>query len=342
MRRKLQENTLIEERRRKRYTNKFSMGINDDEANNMLLPTRYKTVKSTEGTNKLSEILFKFYVIVAMTFLWTGYTLTVRYTRSIVPVDELYAATTVVLSAEIIKLIVSTFMMFKESHYKYVEFRILLGKYYFGAPRELLKMSVPSIAYAFQNNLDFVGLSNLDAGLYQIYPQSGNNSAEGGYNSALHDVILRAKVFYYTMGGNFSALCWSSCSAGVYFEKMLKDGGSTPFWIRNLQMYSCGVVNAALGCLFTEGYLIYERGFFYGYTNKVYAIIGFLSFGGVYISLVMKYLDNLHKSFASAISIILVVILSFFIFNDVFIGPYFVLGTGIVVLAVILYNYASE
>lgn len=29
-------------------------------------------------------------------------------------------------------------------------------------------MSVPSIAYALQNNLDFVALSNLSAGVYQV------------------------------------------------------------------------------------------------------------------------------------------------------------------------------
>lgn len=39
------------------------------------------------------------------------------------------------------------------------------------------------------------------------------------------------------------ATCVTAGFAGVYFEKMLKDGGSTPFWIRNMQMYSCGVVS---------------------------------------------------------------------------------------------------
>lgn len=42
------------------------------------------------------------------------------------------------------------------------------------------------------------------------------------------------------------ATCVTAGFAGVYFEKMLKDGGSTPFWIRNMQMYSCGVVS--FGC----------------------------------------------------------------------------------------------
>jgi hypothetical protein len=34
------------------------------------------------------------------------------------------------------------------------------------------------------------------------------------------------------------ATCITAGFAGVYFEKMLKDGSSTPFWIRNLQMYT--------------------------------------------------------------------------------------------------------
>uniref|UniRef100_A0A1I7UJD2 Uncharacterized protein n=1 Tax=Caenorhabditis tropicalis TaxID=1561998 RepID=A0A1I7UJD2_9PELO len=49
----------------------------------------------------------------------------------------------------------------------------------------------------------------------------------------------------------------------------------------------------------------------------------------------MRYLDNLYKSMASAVSIILVVVLSMLIFPDVFVGMYFVLGTICVVLAVL-------
>ncbi|CAD6196023.1 unnamed protein product [Caenorhabditis auriculariae] len=133
------------------------------------------------------------------------------------------------------------------------------------------------------------------------------------------------------------ATCVTAGFAGVYFEKMLKDGGSTPFWVRNMQMYSCGVVSAALACMM-ESDDIAVRGFFHGYDEKVFAIVGFLSLGGVYISLVMKHLDNLHKSFASAFSIVIVVVVSLFIFPDVFIGAYFVLGAFLVISAILLYN----
>lgn len=38
----------------------------------------------------------------------------------------------------------------------------------FGSPKELLKLSVPSLVYALQNNMAFVALSNLDAAVYQV------------------------------------------------------------------------------------------------------------------------------------------------------------------------------
>ncbi len=36
------------------------------------------------------------------------------------------------------------------------------------SPVELLKLSVPSVVYAVQNNMAFVALSNLDAAVYQV------------------------------------------------------------------------------------------------------------------------------------------------------------------------------
>lgn len=37
-----------------------------------------------------------------------------------------------------------------------------------GSPKELMKLSVPSLVYAVQNNMAFLALSNLDAAVYQV------------------------------------------------------------------------------------------------------------------------------------------------------------------------------
>ena len=39
----------------------------------------------------------------------------------------------------------------------------------FRSPKELLKLSVPSVVYAVQNNMAFLALSNLDAAVYQVH-----------------------------------------------------------------------------------------------------------------------------------------------------------------------------
>ncbi|PIO74929.1 UDP-galactose transporter [Teladorsagia circumcincta] len=132
-------------------------------------------------------------------------------------------------------------------------------------------MSVPSVAYALQNNLDFIALSHLDAGLYQL-----NNA---------HDTNQEKKGNYLIGISAVLATCITAGFAGVYFEMMLKGSGTTPFWIRNLQMYSCGMVSALIGCLFSEGDLIIERGFFYGYDIKVCAIVGKSHFYSVHATI---------------------------------------------------------
>lgn len=81
---------------------------------------------------------------------------------------KMYSSTSVVFCAELLKLIITFFMFYKECDYDNRKFSDQINRYYLNAPRELAKMSVPSFAYALQNNLDFVGLSNLDAGVYQV------------------------------------------------------------------------------------------------------------------------------------------------------------------------------
>ncbi|KAF1761096.1 hypothetical protein GCK72_009350 [Caenorhabditis remanei] len=331
-----------------------------------------KTVPSYSEITSRPSVAFKCYVIASMTFIWTAYTLTIKSSKTDVPQDMMYSSTSVVLCAELLKLLITFAMFHKECEFDNQRFSEQVNRYFINAPKELLKMSVPSFAYALQNNLDFLALSNLDAGVYQVTTQLKVVSTAlfmmlflGRKFSARRWMAISLLMFgvafvqmnntpaseankkresaeNYIVGlSAVLATCVTAGFAGVYFEKMLKDGGSTPFWVRNMQMYSCGVISASIACL-TDYNRIMEKGFFYGYTEKVYAVVVLLGVGGLYISLVMRYLDNLYKSMASAVSIILVVVLSLLIFDNVFVGSYFVLGTICVVLAVLLYNSVNE
>ncbi|PIC39198.1 hypothetical protein B9Z55_010963 [Caenorhabditis nigoni] len=350
------------------------IAYDDEKDREKLLPLNNDDLKDEKdiASSSRPSFAFKCYVIASMTFIWTAYTLTIKYTRSSVEPEQMYSATTVVFCAEVLKLMITFAMFYKECNFDNQQFSEKVKQYFLNAPKELAKMSVPSFAYALQNNLDFVGLSNLDAGVYQVTTQLKVVSTAlfmmlflGRKFSARRWMAICLLMFgvafvqmnnapaaeskqsgekaeNYIIGlSAVLATCVTAGFAGVWFEKMLKDGGSTPFWIRNMQMYSCGVISASIACL-TDYSRISEKGFFFGYTDKVYAVVILLGVGGLYISLVMRYLDNLYKSMASAVSIILVVVLSMLIFPDVFVGMYFVLGTMFVVLAVLLYNSVNE
>lgn len=49
-----------------------------------------------------------------------------------------------------------------------VRLKNALVEHIFCSPSELLKLSVPSVVYAVQNNMAFLALSNLDAAVYQV------------------------------------------------------------------------------------------------------------------------------------------------------------------------------
>ncbi|VDP32708.1 unnamed protein product [Heligmosomoides polygyrus] len=276
------------------------MGVDNDGAKELLLPTSRSDEILAKGETNRRDFLFKAYVIVTMTWLWTGYTLTVRYTRTAVPSDKLYASSTVVLLAEIVKATLSLLMIFKDCHFRAADFVLCIRKYYLGAPTELMKMSIPSVTYALQNNLDFVALSHLDAGLYQVTTQLkvfttavfmvlflGRKFSKTRWAAILllfigvaavqlnntHDTGTEKRGNYLIGITAVLATCVTAGFAGVYFEMLLKNGGATPFWVRNLQMYSCGIVSASVACLFSDGNLIAQRGFFYGYDMKVCAIV---------------------------------------------------------------------
>ena len=52
----------------------------------------------------------------------------------------------------------------------------------------------------------------------------------------------------------------------------------------------------------------------------------------------VKYADNILKGFATSISIIVSSVFSYLVMSDLIPGGYFILGTGLVILATFMYG----
>lgn len=120
------------------------------------------------------QYFFKAYVIVSMTIIWTGYTISIRYTRAFWT-GPMYFSSTVVVLAELVKFSLAAVLLLRSHHWRLGGAQVEFTKDFLGKPKDLLKMAVPSLVYAVQNNLDFVALQNLDPGVYQVSQMHSTN-----------------------------------------------------------------------------------------------------------------------------------------------------------------------
>jgi UDP-sugar transporter A1/2/3 len=138
--------------------------------------------------------------------------------------------------------------------------------------------------------------------------------------------------------GLFAILCAACTSgfSGVYFEKILK-GSSTSLWIRNIQMGIPSIILSFLTVYIQDGETVASKGFFVGYSRTVWTVIVVQAVGGLIVAVVVKYADNVLKTFAASFGIVLSCIVSaiFFDFRPNF---SFVAGATLVVLSTALYS----
>jgi UDP-sugar transporter A1/2/3 len=110
------------------------------------------------------------------------------------------------------------------------------------------------------------------------------------------------------------ASCVSSGFAGCYFEKILKST-DTSMWIRNLQLGISGATFSLLAVLIYDYPRIAEGGMFQGYGILTWLVVINQALGGLLVSLVVRYADNILKGFATSLSIIISSIISFKLFD---------------------------
>lgn len=113
------------------------------------------------------------------------------------------------------------------------------------------------------------------------------------------------------------AVCICSGWAGVYFEKVIKDSPTNiSLWIRNVQLSAYSLFPAFfVGILFLDGENVAKYGFFAGYNWVVFVSIVVQSLGGIVASFCLYYADNISKTFAVSISMVLSSLVSFLFFG---------------------------
>ncbi|KAI9263312.1 nucleotide-sugar transporter-domain-containing protein [Phascolomyces articulosus] len=297
-----------------------------------------------------------------------------RYSR-IVPRNgdqPLYIASTAVVMAEIIKLLVCLCMLRSELK-SWSLCRSALVKDIIYNPNETVRLMTPSALYAIQNNLLYLALSNLEAATFQITYQLKilstaifsnvllNRRLNQNQWFALGLLMVGVTLVQITtreeeqpdmeaikqeqnpMLGLMAVLasCISSGFAGCYFERMLKQS-STSMWMRNIQLGISALGFSIIAMVTSDFQAIWRHGgLFQGYTILTWMVISNQALGGLLVATVVKHADNILKNFATSVSIILSSIVSFYFF-DFQPTVMFVLGAMLVTTATYFYGSADE
>ncbi|KZT28442.1 hypothetical protein NEOLEDRAFT_1058295 [Neolentinus lepideus HHB14362 ss-1] len=243
------------------------------------------------------------------------------------------------------------------------------------------KLSIPSILYVIQNNLQYVAASNLDAATFQVSYQMKI------LTTAAFSVLLLRKKLSFTKwfallllalgvgivqiqngSANASsadvhvmqplkgflavaAACFTSGLAGVYFEMVLKNSPAD-LWVRNVQLSLFSLLPALVPVIAAnvsspvEAAAAASQGcfvsnLFRNFGPWAWATVMIQVLGGLITALVIKYSDNIMKGFATSLSIVISFLASVALF-DFRITFAFTAGSLTVLLATWMYNQPEQ
>nr|CAD2205172.1 unnamed protein product [Meloidogyne enterolobii] len=166
-------------------------------------------------------------------------------------------------------------------------------------------------------------ISVLGVCLVQISKDSGNESPE----HKNEELIGLLTIF---------VMCWTSAFAGVYLEAVLKQS-SCDIWMQNIRI-SLITLPFALLTIVNDADKIQKRGsFFAGWTWRLWLIVLSSSANGLIVAFVVKYADNIKKSYCQTVALggtaILSILLGDSQFSFSLIG-----GVSLVICSVFLYT----
>nr|XP_004667356.1 CMP-sialic acid transporter isoform X4 [Jaculus jaculus] len=251
------------------------------------------------------SLLFKLYCLTVMTLVAAAYTVALRYTRT--ADKDLYFSTTAVCITEVIKLLLSAGLLAKETG-SVGRFKASVSENVLGSPKDLVKLSVPSLVYAVQNNMAFLALSNLDAAVYQVTYQLKIPC------TALCTVLMLNRTLSKLQWFSVFMLC-----GGVTLVQW-KPAQATKVVVEQNPLLGFGAIAVAVLC-------------------SGFAVLA--SVGGLYTSIVVKYTDNIMKGFSAAAAIVLSTIASVVLFG-LQITSTFALGALLVCVSIYLYGLPRQ
>lgn len=114
------------------------------------------------------------------------------------------------------------------------------------------------------------------------------------------------------------------------------DDGMRSLVLVNVQLSFLGMLFASVQAIFVDGAALARNGPFNGFNRWAVCNILLQAVGGLLVAYVVKYTDNIVKGFATALSIVLSLLLSCAIYG-VAPAPSFLLGVALVICAFLLY-----
>ena len=308
-------------------------------------------------------ILLKYTSLVTLTLQNAVLGLSMRYART--RAGDMFLSSTAVVMSEVVKLFTCLVFVYQEEGRDIKKTIKVLNDTVIKQPIDTLKVCVPSLVYIIQNNLLYVSASHLDAATYQVTYQLKI------LTTAMFTVlILRRSLFPLQWGalvilltgvvlvqlaqtdapnvpsgleqnrllgfGAALSACVLSGFAGIYFEKILK-GSDISVWMRNVQLSLLSLPFGLFTCFLSNGTVIHNNGFFFGYDAFVWYLVVLQAGGGLVVAMVVKYADNILKGFATSLAIVISCIASVILF-DFHVTFQFVIGASLVICSIFMYN----
>jgi len=340
----------------------------EEEAEPQLPSPVSSDAEGTEAQERKQRIFLRNLSMLLLVLQNSVITLFARVTREPRPGQPMYLGGSAVYASELVKLPVCLALVARDTG-GLRSAAVDIWKRVFVDWKDTLKMGVPALCYCIQNYLFFVAISNMPATSYQLWSQSKTLTTAlffvlyiGGVLRPLQWAALAlltagVGLVQYTdvATGTATALASQSALLGIaavltssvfsgfaniYLEKMMKKG-DTSLWIRNVQLGVFSIPQTYALVQMSSWSAIRQSGLYVGFTPAVWMVVVLKALGGLIVAAVIKYADNILKTYATAVAIVLTCLLSIPLYGTLPTAG-FLQGMVLVIASMFLYNYKPK